>query len=74
MKCQNFKAKGRREKSKFEAKTKPYESICVRNYITWQVFFQLRKGKIFFDHANSVDQKASEEELDTEVSMFEHVI
>ena len=74
MKCQNFKAKGRREKSKFEAKTKPYESICVQNYITWQVFFQFRKGKKFFDHANSVDQKASEEELDTEVSRFEHVI
>ena len=40
----------------------------------WQVFFQLRKGKKFVDHANSVDQKASEEELDTEVSRFEHVI
>ena len=74
MRCQNFKAKGRREKNKVEAKTKAYESICVQNYVTWQVFFQLRKGKIFFDHANSVDQRASEEELDTEVSNFEYTI
>ena len=48
--------------------------MCSKLYHVAGIFFQLRKGKKFFDHANSVDQKASEEELDTEVSRFEHVI
>ena len=36
--------------------------------------FSIEKREKIFDHANSVDQKASEEELDTEVRNFEHTI
>ena len=47
--------------------------MCSKLYHVAGIF-SIENRKKFFDHANSVDQRASEEELDTEVSSFEHMI
>ena len=48
--------------------------MCSKLYHVAGILSIEKREKKIFDHANSVDQKASEEEFDTEVSRFEHVI
>ena len=48
--------------------------MCSKLYHVAGIFSIEKNKKKFFDHANSVDQRASEEELDTEVSSFELMI